>query len=143
MNGAVQGVATIVARTPVKNVPGRRPERGRAARRRPASAHAKARDPSGQAQPHCEEEIREHRDKDRRLQLKAPADRLAAGAQREQRGAERCKAYKHPRRIGEPVIGPLGAMPVSVLRNAEQFQGKDWKDAGHRIEFDTAEKRQQ
>ena len=98
---------------------------------------------SRKAQPHREDQIGEHRDKDRRLQLKAPADRLAAGAQRQQRAAERGKAREHPGGIGEPVSQLLGAMPVRLSGEAQQLQGQDREYAGHRVEHDAAEKSQQ
>ena len=80
MKGAVQGVATIVASTPVQRRR-RAPLGQRAVRRRPASADAEIGD-AGEAQPHRKQQIGEQADNDRRLQLEAPADRRPAGAQR-------------------------------------------------------------
>ena len=79
MNGAVHGVATTVASMPVAKAPA-----SPAPPAKPAAdageADAEIGDPR-EAQPHRQQQIGEQSDDDRRLQLKAPADRGAAGAQ--------------------------------------------------------------
>jgi hypothetical protein len=75
------------------------------------------------------------------LQLKPPADRRAAGAQRQQQAAEQREAEDHAGAVGEPVPTLVGA--VQRGGEAQQLQGQDRKHAGHQVENDAAEKRQQ
>ena len=73
MNGAVQGVATTAASTPVKKVP-TQPWRGQA--RAQAGQGAADVEQACQAQCHQEEQHRDDVDEHRRMELEAPADLL-------------------------------------------------------------------
>ena len=87
MNGAVQGVATSVVKHAGE-------ERGAiavalsqgVADAREAAAHLEH---ARQVQSHGEQQIDHQGDEQRRLQLEAPADLLAAGAQRQQHAGQR------------------------------------------------------
>ncbi len=98
-------------------------------------------DDPGQAQPHREQEIGEQRDDNRRLQLEAPADRVAAGPQYQQQPAERGEAHDHARGVGETVAALLGA--VHRDRDPQQLQRQDREDARHQVQDRAADKRQQ
>ena len=98
-------------------------------------------DDPGQAETHREQQIGEQRDDHRRLQLEPPADRGAAGAQRQQEPAERGEADDNARGIGEAVPALLGAMHRD--RDSQQLQRQDREDARHQVQDRAAEKRQQ
>jgi hypothetical protein len=79
MKGAVQGLATTTASTPVKKLPRRAALIGEVA----AQVHEAAAelDDAAQAQAEDTKQIGEGDDNPRRLQLEAPADGLAGTAQ--------------------------------------------------------------
>jgi hypothetical protein len=82
MYGAVQGVATKVVNTPVKN---------EARKLALSESVADARKPTAnfeyprQIQAHCQQQVHEQGDEQRRLQLESPAHLFAAGTKRQQR----------------------------------------------------------
>ena len=105
MKGAVHGVATTAASTPVENEPA-----SPGCRVRPcadALQRAAQVEHAGQAQAHGEQHVGQHGDGQRRLQLEAPADLGAGGAQAEQHGAERRERRQHAGGIGEAVAAHL------------------------------------
>ena len=86
MNGAVQGVATSVVNTPVKNdaliAVALRQSIADAGEAAAHFEHAR------QIQAHGEQQVNHQSDEQRRLQLETPADLLAAGTQRQQHGGQ-------------------------------------------------------
>ena len=129
MNGAVQGLATTTASTPVKKLPLRPP---RLARPLPAFMTAAAElHQSGQGQAHGDKQVGQGDDKARRLQLEAPADGAAGLLQCDQHGG-----HQHETGNDAGGIDPAVQVPVVVraARKAQYLQRQNGEYTGHQVE---------
>ena len=139
MNGAVQGDAMTTARTPEPNASSVRFFDGPAghARRRELAELEHA----GQVERQHEEQDRERADHRRRLQLEAPAQLLAGGAQRgEQPRPARRTSARRPRRTRPASWRSVGRRVV-VRREAQHLQRQHREHAGHQVEDQAADER--
>ena len=97
---------------------------------------------AGQRQSEGEQQIGQHRDEDRRLQLKAPADGITGGAQAEHRAGDRHTGQHHANRIGQRLPTAFGLLLGARLRQGQRLQREHRKHAGHQIQNQTAEQGQ-
>ena len=139
MNGAVQGVATSTASSPVKKLPvcpGRaaRPLAG-AARPAPNSEHA------GQVEPDSEQQPGHGRDEHRGLELESPAGALTrrrappAAPRRGQRTPPARRPYRRP-----PASAPAACRPLPA--SADRLHRQHREDARHQVEDQSAQESQ-
>ena len=140
MNGAVHGVAATVASAPVKNDPASPP---RSVSRWPSASDAPAdHDHARQRQPHGEQHVGEERHEPRRLELKAPSDLLATGAQRDHRPGEHGERGQHADGVG-PAVGGEGRAPAAGMsQEGHRLHGKHGEHARHQVEEEPAGQRQ-
>ena len=94
-----------------------------------------------QVQAQKREQERQPRHHRRALQLKAPAQLLAARAQRKQQGAEGQEGQHHTQRIGQ--TGADTRRPVGNFQKTDNLDRQNRKHAGHQIEDHAAHQRAQ
>ena len=85
------------------------------------------------------QEIDHERDEQRRLQLKAPTDLLAAGAQHQQHDGQREHRADDAGREYESLHANRGRMLLRMLDQADGLDRQHRKHAGHQIEDQPAE----
>ena len=132
MNGAVQGEATAAASTPGEEGVERRiarAQRGDAGRQqRPEFEHA------GEVEADEREQRGERRHDAGRLQLKAPAELLAARARRDQQAGQREEGEHHARGVGQRTAPALARGIARVLRERQHLERQHREHAGHQVE---------
>ena len=140
MKGAVQGVATITASTPVKKEP-ERPDRPASAPPIPAKRPRISNRPA-KFSPISTMRYGHEQDEDRLLELEAPAGRLPGAAHRQQHRADDGEARQDADGIGRPVPGHAAAFAPIRMGVAGETQGlhrEHGQHAGHQVQDQAAE----
>ena len=125
MNGAVQGEATTTASTPERKWPDE-----------PPAIESRNSKSAREIEREEQEEDREHRDGDRRLELEAPAELLPERAQADEQPGEEPERDEHARDV-QPGI-PQPRMP---LREPEHLDRQHRQHARHQVEQQSARER--
>ena len=103
-NGAVQGVASVVASTPLKNAPARAVLRGEFARRVQRASAERDFKHAEQIQRHERDERGEADDEDRAAELHSPAGVMPGGLDADDDPRQRQKRHQHAERIDKPSL---------------------------------------
>ena len=146
----------------VQGVAERRPEAGRGARGRDRRGEHAGEERSGVAlgaggagetgahlegagEGHAEDDHQRGRAEDeaRGLHLEAPADRLAAGLEREDDGAQREETDQHAGGVDERLADSRAAVPAGLAGEAEHLEADDGEDAGHQVQDGATDEGQQ
>ena len=141
MKGAVQGVATTTASTPVKKAPVVPPLRRQAL----ADAGEAAADleHAGEVEADHEEEIGDQQREDRRLELEAPAHLADGGADRDDDRRHGGEGDQHARGVGDAVAPHRAPLVAGQPREGRGLHGEHREHAGHQVQDQPAQQREQ